>query len=165
MTLTDSHVVEEGSPQRLFQVNPMRIYFAGAIRGGREDFALYLQIIQQLREYGEVLTEHIGDAELTTLGETDDDGAIHDRDLSWLKEAQYLVAEVTTPSLGVGYEIGKATEWGKPILCLFRPSTNRNLSAMIAGSRGVEVRYYQNTDHLREIFSEFFRTQLAVGSS
>ena len=135
----------------------MRIYFAGAIRGGREDVALYLGIIEQLRQYGQILTEHIGDAQLSALGETaDDDRGIHDRDLSWLKEADYLVAQVTTPSLGVGYEIGKATEWGKPVLCLFRPVAGRMLSAMIAGSSGVKVREYQSTSELGEVFSEFF---------
>ena len=92
----------------------MKIYFAGAIRGGREDVALYLEIIEQLRDYGEVLTEHVGNPELTGFGEIDDDQKIHDRDLAWLKQADYLVAEVTTASLGVGYEISKATEWGKP---------------------------------------------------
>ena len=38
------------------------IYFCGSIRGGRDDAALYRRIIDQLREYGEVLTEHVGDA-------------------------------------------------------------------------------------------------------
>ena len=33
-----------------------------------------------------------------------------------------LVAEVTQPSLGVGYEIGRALEMKKDIICLFRPS-------------------------------------------
>ena len=51
-----------------------------------------------------MLTEHIGDAALSELGEVGDDKKIHDRDLAWLIEADYLVAEVTTPSLGVGYE-------------------------------------------------------------
>jgi nucleoside 2-deoxyribosyltransferase len=134
----------------------MSIYFAGSIRGGREDKALYLEIIEQLREYGPVLTEHVGDAQLTALGEIDDDRGIHDRDLSWLKEAEYVVAEVTTPSLGVGYEIGKATEWGKPVLCLFRPSDSRALSAMIAGSKAVSVREYQCAAELKEIFDQFF---------
>ncbi len=36
-----------------------------------------------------------------------------------------LVAEVTQPSLGVGYEIGRAVAMGKPILCLFRPSADK----------------------------------------
>ncbi|HYG79604.1 MAG TPA: nucleoside 2-deoxyribosyltransferase [Pyrinomonadaceae bacterium] len=134
----------------------MKIYFAGAIRGGREDVALYFGIIEMLGEYGQVLTEHVGDPELTGVGETSDDRTIHDRDLAWLREAEYLVAEVTLPSLGVGYEIGKATEWGTPVLCLFRPQPGRALSAMIAGSPGVSVREYQRSEELRVAFDDFF---------
>lgn len=139
----------------------MNIYFAGAIRGGRKDVALYFEIIELLVEYGEILTEHIGNAELTGLGEIDDDRKIHDRDLAWLKQAEYLVAEVTTPSLGVGYEIGKATEWGKPILCLYRPGENRKLSAMVAGCQGIVVREYRSIEELRDVFDDFFRQRAA----
>ena len=99
----------------------MKIYFAGSIRGGRQDAALYHEIVRQLQKHGEVLTEHVADTELGVLGQDIGDRKIHDRDLAWLKDSDYLVAEVTTPSLGVGYEIGKATEWGKPVLCLYRP--------------------------------------------
>lgn len=134
----------------------MKIYFAGSIRGGRDDWSRYFEIIELLREYGQVLTEHVGDAELSVLGEGDDDRALHDRDLAWLREADCLVAEVTTPSLGVGYEIGKATEWGKPALCLFRPAEGRSLSAMIAGSAGVKVREYSSPVELKGIFEDFF---------
>lgn len=135
----------------------MRIYFAASIRGGREDWASYLEIVRQLRQYGQVLTEHVGDADLSAAGEETDDRFIHDRDLAWLKEADYLVAEVTTPSLGVGYEIGKATEWGKPVLCLYRPDERRSLSAMISGCDAVTVREYQSPSSLSEIFAEFLR--------
>ncbi len=134
----------------------MNIYFAGSIRGGREDRALYLEIIELLGEYGRVLTEHVGDAQLSAAGEISDDRMIHDRDLSWLKAAEYVVAEVTTPSLGVGYELGKATEWGKPTLCLFRPNAGRPLSAMVAGSDRVKVQEYRTAQELKEIFNEFF---------
>lgn len=134
----------------------MKIYFAGSIRGGRDDHALYLEIIAQLSDYGEVLTEHVGDSELSALGEDSCNKEIHDRDLAWLKEAQYLVAEVTMPSLGVGYEIGRATEWHKPTLCLFRRNSGRKLSAMIAGSDGAWVREYESAAELRKIFNEFF---------
>ena len=137
----------------------MKIYFAGAIRGGREDVALYLEMVELLRPYGAVLTEHIADEQLTSLGESEDDRAIHDRDLAWLKEADCLVAEVTTPSLGVGFEIGKANEWGLRVLCLFRPSSGRALSALIAGSNRVTVREYQSTAEVPEIFKDFFLDQ------
>ena len=134
----------------------MKIYFAGSIRGGRDDQALYLDIIGRLGAYGRVLTEHVGDSGLSSFGEDGRDAEIHDRDLAWLREADCLVAEVTTPSLGVGYEIGRALEWGKPILCLFRRSSGRALSAMIAGSGGVKSRDYENTADLDAIFREFF---------
>ena len=134
----------------------MKIYFAGAIRGGREDRALYFEIINLLHEYGEVLTEHIGDSELSVMGEDGSDDEIHDRDLGWLKDAECLVAEVSMPSLGVGYEIGKATEWRKPVLCLFRPACGRTLSAMIAGSSRVRVREYESAAELKGIFNQFF---------
>ena len=134
----------------------MKIYFAGAIRGGRDDVALYLELIQLLRAYGTVLTEHVADDQLTSVGESMDDHAIHDRDLAWLKEADCLVAEVTTPSLGVGFEIAKAIEWGLRVLCLFRPSSGRALSALIAGSDRITVREYESTRDVGKIFEEFF---------
>lgn len=133
----------------------MRIYFAGSIRGGREDAALYQQIIDFLKSYGEVLTEHIGDANLTDLG---DDGPtdrfIHDRDLEWLQSADVLVAEVTTVSMGVGYEIGRAVESGKKVICLFRPGSGKNLSAMIAGCPGLKLVNYKNINEVCEILAE-----------
>jgi 2'-deoxynucleoside 5'-phosphate N-hydrolase len=134
----------------------MKIYFAGAIRGGREDATLYLEIVKLLSAYGEVLTEHVAAADLSVLGESRDDRWIHDRDLAWLSEADSLVAEVTTPSLGVGFEIAKATEWGKRVLCLFRPSAGRALSALIAGSERVTVCEYQTTADVKEILGQFF---------
>jgi hypothetical protein len=136
----------------------MRIYFAGSIRGGRQDAALYYEIVQQLQKHGEVLTEHVGDTELGVLGQDIGDRLIHDRDLDWLRVSDYLVAEVTNPSLGVGYEVGKAAEWGKPVLCLYRPANGRSLSAMIAGCSAVTVREYQNAAELPEIFEEFLRS-------
>ncbi|KAB0337781.1 hypothetical protein FD755_025470, partial [Muntiacus reevesi] len=53
------------------------------------------------------------------------DRLIHDRDLAWLQQADAVVAEVTQPSLGVGYELGRAVALHKPVLCLFRPQSGR----------------------------------------
>ena len=129
----------------------MKIYFAGSIRGGREDAALYLQIIDYLKTFGEVLTEHIGDPKLTHMG---DDGPtdkyIHDRDMEWLKSSDVLIAEVTSVSMGVGYEIGRAVEMGKKVLCLFRPESGKNLSAMIAGCDDLELANYSTLEEARE---------------
>jgi nucleoside 2-deoxyribosyltransferase len=132
----------------------MTIYFAGAIRGGRGDQAIYLEIIKLLNQHGTVLTEHLGSEALGGAGEDLPDCDIHDRDLEWLRSADVLVAEVTTPSLGVGYEIGRAVEWGKRVICLYRPSAERRLSGMIAGCGGIFVRQYTDTAQLPSILKE-----------
>ena len=136
----------------------MKIYFAGSIRGGREDQARYHAILALLREHGEVLTEHVADASLSDKGEDGpNDRYIHDRDLAWLNEAHAVVAEVTTPSLGVGYEIGRAVEARKPILCLFRTDSGRILSAMIAGCPQIQVLPYTEPVALREPLRAFLQ--------
>ena len=136
----------------------MTIYFAGSIRGGRDDRELYAAIIELLRKYGEVVTEHVGDANINLGGENAPDTEIHDRDIAWLRSADVLIAEVTAPSLGVGYEIGRAVEWGKRIICVFRPTAGRKLSGMISGSPGVELHQYSSVDELRPIFDRALKT-------
>lgn len=135
----------------------MTIYFAGSIRGGRDDQGRYAEIIALLRDYGTVVTEHVGDAGLTLGGENAPDCDIHDRDIDWLRGSDVVVAEVTAPSLGVGYEVGRAFEWGKRIICLYRPASERKLSGMIAGCPGVTVFEYQQVSELRKIFDDAFR--------
>lgn len=129
------------------------IYFAASISGGRGDQAVYRLIIELLKQHGTVLTEHFGDANLTAAGENLDDRRIHDRDLEWLRSADVLVAEVTTPSLGVGYEIGRAVEWGKRIVCLYRSSQGRRLSGMIAGCSSVTVHEYTSVEEIELILA------------
>jgi nucleoside 2-deoxyribosyltransferase len=132
----------------------MTIYFAGSISGGRGDQAVYELIIGLLKQHGLVLTEHFGNVSLTSAGEDLADCVIHDRDLEWLRRSDVLVAEVTIPSLGVGYEIGRAVEWGKRVICLYRPSDGRRLSGMIAGCAGVVVREYSDVAQLPALLKE-----------
>jgi 2'-deoxynucleoside 5'-phosphate N-hydrolase len=140
----------------------MKIYFAGSIRGGRQDAECYADMVDFLRGYGEVLTEHVGH---TGLCEAGDDGPndcfIHDRDMAWLKTCDLVVAEVTTPSLGVGYELGWATAMRKPVLCLFRGDTRRPLSAMIAGSPTIETVVYCGPKDARRHITAFIAAVMA----
>jgi 2'-deoxynucleoside 5'-phosphate N-hydrolase len=138
----------------------MKIYFAGSIRGGREDAALYREIIDYLKNFGEVLTEHVGDPDLTNLGDDGPtDNYIHNRDLQWLQKSDVLVAEVTAVSMGVGYEIGRAVESGKKVLCLFRPDTGVNLSAMITGCPGLSIKNYSNFEEAKTIIVDYFNSE------
>jgi nucleoside 2-deoxyribosyltransferase len=130
----------------------VKIYFAGSIRGGREDADIYLQLVAELEQYGEVLTEHVA-----TVGEEDlSDGEIFVRDLGWLTNCDAVVAEVTTPSLGVGYEVGVAQSLGIPVLCLYRPGPQRRLSAMLAGNPGIRVREYYSVGEAALLLGKWF---------
>lgn len=138
----------------------MKIYFAGSIRAGRDDQELYRRLIQSLQYFGQVLTEHVGDSNLTQWGDgglADQD--IYDRDMAWLADADVIVAEVSTPSLGVGYELARAESLKKPILCLYRERDDRSLSAMVSGNPETVVGRYQTEEealtHIRTFLRDF----------
>jgi len=136
----------------------MKIYFAASIRGGRQEVATYSKLIKLLRKYGTVLTEHIADKKVNMFGElalSDED--IHNRDMNWLIESDIVVAEVTNPSLGVGYEIGRAVENNKKVVCLYRKKENKKISAMILGSNKVKSFNYFNLDEVEEILNRIFK--------
>lgn len=141
----------------------MHIYFCGSIRGGRNDVALYQKIVKKCQQFGTVLTEHVSHSNLTEKGEDaslQGDKAIHDRDMKWLEMSDVVVAEVTQPSLGVGYELGRAVDMRKKIFCLFRPSSGKVLSAMIRGAEDGSlflVRDYCE-DEVEQILEEFFNS-------
>jgi 2'-deoxynucleoside 5'-phosphate N-hydrolase len=71
--------------------------------------------------------------------------------------ADVLVAEVTTPSHGVGYEIGRALENHKRILCIYRPTPSKKLSAMLAGNPALIVAEYQTMAEAVKIIDDFFK--------
>ena len=134
----------------------MKIYFAGAIRGGREDAKFYFNIIHYLEKFGVVLTEHVGSTELSEKGElSQTDYDIFQRDLSWLQSADVVVAEVSTPSLGVGYELGVAEKLKIPVLCLYRSIRGKRLSAMINGNKKFQCQVYQGFDEAKTHINNF----------
>jgi 2'-deoxynucleoside 5'-phosphate N-hydrolase len=140
-------------PQKL-----LKIYFAGSIRGGRRDAPVYQSIIACLSLFGEVLTEHVGDVSLSEKGDDGpNDRSIYDRDMAWLKECDILVADVSVPSLGVGYELGQAVAMKKPVLCLYRIESDRSLSAMIAGCPGIQTAVYASIDEVQRILTGFIK--------
>lgn len=134
----------------------MKIYFAGSIAGGRDDKEVYSQIILLLQKHGEVLTEHVGDINLTSSGEDFPDTYIYERDVSWVKESDVIVADVSMPSLGVGYELAYAESLNKKIICLYREGSPKRVSSMISGNKNLILKTYKAIEDLPEIFKEFF---------
>lgn len=134
-----------------------KIYFACSIRGGRDDAELYAELVMHIKTRAVVLTEIFADGKLTSSGSPEPSTHIYAKDTAWIKEADAVIAEVTNPSLGVGYEIAKAEEWNKPVLALFRDDGSRKLSAMIDGSPNTEVSIYNQTDTARVAIDNFIK--------
>lgn len=125
----------------------MNIYFCGSIRGGRQDAALYHDMIAFLKQYGDVLTEHVGDPKLTEQGGDGTAESIWLRDTAWLRQSDIVIAECSTPSLGVGYELAFAEAIGKPVHVFYGKNDGR-LSAMLAGDPHFGIHLYQTPDEL-----------------
>lgn len=136
----------------------MKIYFAGSIRGGNEDANFYSQLIKKLQEHGTVLTEHIGESSyLSKKGKSMTRAEIYAQDMGWLMESDVVVADVTTPSLGVGYELAKAEEMNKKLLCLFREGSGKNLSAMVGGNPSFLIVNYSDITSASQAIDSFFK--------
>jgi len=139
----------------------MKIYYAMSISGEQnpESDKINTELIKYLKNFGEVLTEHFSNSELLGKGETKlNNKEIHDRDINWLLSADAIVAEVSNVSLGVGYEIGRAVENKKRILCIRKKSTKR-LSAMITGCDALTYKEYSTPEEAKSVINDFFTNQ------
>ena len=111
----------------------MKIYFSGSISGGREHEAIYQHLVAHLQAQGYVvLSAHVADSAAIEAEKDMPPREVFERDVNWVKECEAMIAEVSTPSLGVGYEYGLAVQLGKPVLCVYRSGVR--LSKMITGN-------------------------------
>ena len=112
----------------------MNLYFACSITGGREFEPVYQALIEALLADGhEIPTAHLADSTVVDLETRVSAREVYDRDVSWITAADALIAEVSVPSHGVGYEIGYALQAGqaRPV-----PGADRDarVSKMITGN-------------------------------
>lgn len=137
----------------------MKIYFACSITGGREFESMYQMITKALLEdHHQVPTAHLAESGVLTQEAELDPFEVYRRDVTWVRESDALIAEVSVPSHGVGYEIGFALGLGKPVLALYQQG--RNVSKMISGNPDVKLHVvaYQNASHAMAIIQEFLST-------
>ena len=133
----------------------MKIYFSCSITGGRADQPAYQAIVEHLVAKGhEVLTASLASADIMDLEVIISPAEVFERDVRWVEECDLLVAEVTTPSHGVGYEIMLALSLSKPVVCLYRHGSA--ISKMLTGNNSPEFRIftYRNIDEVIRLIDE-----------
>lgn len=134
----------------------MNIYFACSITGGREFESVYQVITRALTEdHHHVPTAHLAESGVMSLEAVIDPFEVYNRDVTWIRASDALIAEVSVPSHGVGYEIGFALGLGKPVLALYQQG--RKLSKMICGNpdSNLYVMEYENSSHAIALIREF----------
>ena len=109
---------------------------------------MYKRIIEYIQRDNIVLTEHIGDLSKSQFeGKEDCDVAIYEQDTTWLRGADVVIAECTTPSLGVGYELGFAEAHGIPVHIFYCKARTR-LSAMLTGNSRFHIHPYEAEEEI-----------------
>ena len=137
----------------------LRVYCSGPIRGDTSYVENYHYLIKKVEEQGavaltELSTELKPEAERRT---PDNDKGIYLRDMEWLKNAHCVVAEVSAPSLGAGFEISYALfVMAVPVLA-FHSMQGRRLSAMIEGCDldNLKVVHYDRIEEIEHTLSGF----------
>lgn len=133
----------------------MKIYCAGPIKGDKTFQNNYLELIKYVEALG-----HTALAELCGKFNASiplSDKQIYTRDLKWIDESKLLIAEISGPSLGVGFEIAYAVFVKKiPVLAVYHEQVTK-VSAMITGCNtpNLQVKKYKNIEDLQKIIRHF----------
>lgn len=111
----------------------MNVYFACAITGGRDFEAVYQILVRGLVEDGHVVpTAHLATPGAIAAEAIINPQNVYTRDAGWIRECDVLIAEVSVPSHGVGYEVGFALSLRKRVLALYQEG--RYVSKMLLGN-------------------------------
>lgn len=133
----------------------MIIYCAGPIKGNTTYQENYSEIVRIVESMGHTaLSEKSSKFSSTMLLS---DKQIYTRDIKWIDGSKILIAEVSGPSLGVGFEISYALFTKKmPVLAVYHDQAVR-ISSMITGCTNplLQVMKYSNVDQLTSLIKDF----------
>ncbi len=134
----------------------MNIYFSCSLTGGREYEDVYHLIVEHLDRCGhEVPTAHLASPDVMEVEKVVNPNEVYHRDIGWIDQCDAVIAEVSTPSHGVGYEIAYALGLGKPVLCCYKRGVR--VSKMIIGndSPNITVVTYDESSQVTALIDSF----------
>lgn len=126
----------------------MKIYISGSIYGGTEKIETYQKLIPALEKYGEVLDKQIADPNTIANEAFQSDEDIYLDLEKKLMSADLIFAEVTIPSLGVGFELGFADKLGKKIIAIYDEIYTPKVSTMIRGNKRIKLIPYKDISEI-----------------
>ena len=128
----------------------MKIYVSGSIYGGTQKIETYKILIENLEKYGEVLDKQIADINTIANEKYQKDEEIYEDLEQKLYDADIIFAEVSIPSLGVGYELGFADKLNKKIIAIYDQNYTPKVSTMIRGNKRIKLIPYTKIEEITE---------------
>jgi len=133
----------------------MIIYCAGPIKGNTTYQDNYSEIVRIVESMGHTaLSEKSSKFSSTILLS---DKQIYTRDIKWVDGSKIVIAEVSGPSLGVGFEVSYALFVKKlPVLAVYHDQAGQ-ISSMITGCTNplLQIKKYSSVDDLTSIIKKF----------
>ena len=126
----------------------MLIYVCGSIYGGTQKIDTYKSMISELEKNGVVLNKQIADLNTIANEFFRNDEDIYNDLEEKLKKADIVFAEVSVPSLGVGYELGFADRLGKRIIAIYDENYTNKVSTMIRVNKRLRLIPYKNIEEI-----------------
>ena len=126
----------------------MNIYISGSIYGGTQKIETYQKLIPALEKYGEVLDKQIADPNTIANEAFQTDEEIYLDLEQKLISADLIFAEVSIPSLGVGFELGFADKLGKKIIAIYDETYTPKVSTMIRGNKRIQLIPYKDISEI-----------------
>lgn len=132
----------------------MKIYVSGSIYGGTQKIDTYKVLIEALEKYGEVVDKQIADPNTIANEVYQSDEEIYLDLEKQLLSADLVFAEVSVPSLGVGYELGFADKLGKRVIAIYDELYTPKVSTMIRGNKRIKLIPYKDIKEIIDRLDE-----------
>ena len=138
----------------------MIVYCAGAIKGDSSYRESYQEVINIVKQEGHTALSEVNPEFQSSFPLNIKQ--VFQRDIKWIEKSNMMIAEISGPSLGVGFEISYGLYAREiPVLALYDAEVE-NVSAMITGcdSELLYVKAYSNSQELSEIIKSFLKQQV-----
>jgi nucleoside 2-deoxyribosyltransferase len=133
----------------------MIIYCAGPIKGDKQFQPFYKEIIKYIISLGHTALSELNEKFKSAFPLNDIQ--IFKRDIKWMESSEFIIAEVTSASTGVGFEVAYAIyHLEKPVLALCK-NGEKSVSAMVSGcnSEILTFKYYSGAEDIKKIISQY----------
>lgn len=133
----------------------MKIYFTASTSHNGELMSQYNKIFEYIKKHEVTILSGQQVVNSDTLKQDKQLSAveIYNREKKLIDQSDFIIAEVSKPSLGVGSEIVYALTEGKPVLALVRTDFEDRISPMLLGnpSENLFLEFYRETDFTKII--------------